>query len=58
MFDNPSTVFTVMNLGVIVIGTLVGLLVFKEKLSRMNYFGLFLSCIAIVLITISKVYAV
>jgi len=58
MSDNPSTVFTVMNLGVIVIGTLVGLLVFKEKLSRMNYFGLFLSCIAIVLITISKVYAV
>jgi drug/metabolite transporter (DMT)-like permease len=58
MADNPSTVFTAMNLGVIIAGTLVGLLIFKEKLSRLNYVGLFLAGVAIVLITLSQVNAV
>ncbi|MBC7566957.1 MAG: EamA/RhaT family transporter [Pedobacter sp.] len=58
MADNPSTVFTAMNLGVIIAGTLVGILIFKEKLSRLNYVGLFLAGIAIVLITIAQVNAV
>jgi drug/metabolite transporter (DMT)-like permease len=56
--DNPSTVFTAMNLGVIIAGTLVGLLIFKEKLSRLNYIGLFLAGGAIVLITLSQINAV
>ncbi|RKS92624.1 EamA-like transporter family protein [Flavobacterium limicola] len=53
--ENPSTVFAGMNMGVIVIGSLVGIFVFKEKLTKMNYVGLFLALIAIVLIVISQI---
>jgi len=52
---NPSTVFAAMNMGVIVIGSLVGIVVFKEKVNRYNYFGLSLAIVAIVLITFSQV---
>ena len=58
MADQPSTVFTAMNLGVIIAGTLVGLLIFKEKLSRLNYIGLFLAAVAIILITLSQLNVV
>ena len=51
---NPSTVFAAMNIGVIIIGSLVGILIFKEKPNSKNYIGLFLALIAIVLITISQ----
>lgn len=51
MADNPSVVFAAMNMGVIIVGSLVGILVFKEKLNRLNYWGLFLALVAIVLIT-------
>ena len=53
--ENPSTVFAGMNMGVIVIGSFVGIFVFKEKLTKMNYAGLFLAMIAIVLIVISQI---
>lgn len=53
--DNPSTVFAGMNMGVIIIGTLVGIFIFKEKLTRINVVGLFLALIAIVLIVLSQV---
>jgi drug/metabolite transporter (DMT)-like permease len=52
---NPSTVFAGMNMGVIIIGSIVGIVVFKEKVSRYNYFGLLLAIVAIVLITFSQV---
>ncbi len=51
---NPSTVFAGMNMGVIIIGSLVGLFIFKEKLSKINFLGLFLALIAVVLIVISQ----
>ncbi|MES2576988.1 MAG: EamA family transporter [Bacteroidota bacterium] len=51
---NPSTVFAGMNMGVIIIGSLVGVLIFKEKLSKMNFIGLFLALMAIVLIVLSQ----
>lgn len=51
---SPSTVFAGMNMGVIIIGSLVGVLIFKEKLSKMNFIGLFLALIAIVLIVLSQ----
>ncbi|MGO4821170.1 MULTISPECIES: EamA family transporter [unclassified Flavobacterium] len=51
---NPSTVFAAMNMGVIIVGSLVGILIFKEKVSRYNYIGLLLAIIAIVLITLSQ----
>jgi drug/metabolite transporter (DMT)-like permease len=53
--ENPSTVFAAMNMGVIIIGSLVGIFVFKEKVSRYNYFGLLLAIVAIVLITFSQI---
>lgn len=53
--ENPSTVFAGMNMGVIVIGSLVGIFIFKEKLTKMNYLGLFMALIAIVLIVMSQI---
>ncbi|MDB5111787.1 MAG: EamA/RhaT family transporter [Mucilaginibacter sp.] len=47
----PSTVFAAMNIGVVVLATLVGLIVFKEKLSLLNKIGIGLAIIAIVVIT-------
>jgi drug/metabolite transporter (DMT)-like permease len=52
--DNPSTVFAGMNMGVIILGSLVGLLFFKEKLSKINFIGIFLALISIVFIVISQ----
>ncbi len=53
--ENPSTVFAAMNMGVIIIGSIIGIVVFKEKVSRYNYFGLLLSIVAILLITFSQI---
>ena len=53
---NPSTVFAGMNLGVIILGSLTGILAFKEKLTRLNYLGLALALVAIVFITLSQIY--
>lgn len=36
---SPALIFSVMNMGVIVLGTLVGALVFREKLSPINLLG-------------------
>lgn len=58
MADNPSVVFAAMNMGVIVVGSLVGILIFKEKLHKLNYIGLCLALVAIAIITISKIYAI
>ncbi|MFV5695412.1 EamA/RhaT family transporter [Flavobacterium sp. LB3P122] len=52
--QNPSTVFAGMNMGVIIVGSLVGVLIFKEKMTKMNFAGLFLALIAIILIVISQ----
>jgi len=45
--DNPALVFSAMNMGVITLGTLVGALVFREPLSRLNLLGLGLAVTAI-----------
>ena len=58
MADNPSTVFAAMNIGVIIIGSLIGIVVFKERLSKLNYVGLLFALVAIVLITLSKLHAI
>lgn len=51
MADNPSVVFAAMNMGVIILGSFVGIFIFKEKLNKLNYWGLALSLVAILLIT-------
>jgi drug/metabolite transporter (DMT)-like permease len=48
--NNPSSVFSSMNIGVIVVGALIGMLIFKEKLSTLNKIGLLLAVLAIVII--------
>lgn len=49
----PSLVFTAMNIGVITLGSLVGLLIFKEKLSKLNYAGILMAIVAIVIIALN-----
>ena len=56
--DNPSTVFATMNMGVIILGSLAGIFLFRERLSRVNYIGLALALVAIIFITISQTYAI
>ncbi|MCQ9329689.1 EamA family transporter [Pelistega suis] len=48
--DNPTLVFTTMNIGVISLGTLVGALIFKEKISRINALGIILAIAAVYLL--------
>ena len=57
LHKNPSTVFAAMNLGVIILGSLVGIIIFKEKLNRYNYAGIILAIIAVICITLSQIYA-
>ncbi|AXG74567.1 DMT family transporter [Flavobacterium arcticum] len=54
--ENPSTVFASMNIGVIVLGSFAGVFLFKEKISILNYAGIFLALAAILFITLSQVY--
>lgn len=48
--ENPTLVFSAMNIGVISLGTLVGAGVFKERLSLYNVAGIALAIAAIVLL--------
>ena len=52
--ENPSTVFAGMNMGVIILGSLAGILLFKEKMTKWNYFGVLLAIISIIIITLSQ----
>jgi drug/metabolite transporter (DMT)-like permease len=45
--ENPALVFLSMNIGVIVLGTLVGVALFREKLSKINMLGIALAIIAV-----------
>lgn len=45
--ENPTLVFTVMNIGVISLGTIVGAVLFREKISRINLLGIALAIIAV-----------
>lgn len=47
MKDDPTLVFTGMNLGVICLGTFIGALAFKEKISKINYLGVAIAIVAI-----------
>ncbi|WP_338409209.1 DMT family transporter [uncultured Flavobacterium sp.] len=47
-----ATLFTIHNISIVIITTLVGLLFFKEQFSKRNAFGITLAIVAIVLVTI------
>lgn len=52
--DNPSTVFAGMNMGVMVLGSLIGIVFFKEKVSQKNIIGLVMALLAVVFIVASQ----
>ena len=49
--EQPSLVFSAMNIGVILLGSLVGVVIFHEKLTTWNYTGIVLALISIVLMS-------
>ena len=48
--DQPALVFASMNLGVVMLGAVVGVALFKERLGRVNALGLLLALVAITLL--------
>lgn len=48
MANDPTLVFTGMNLGVICLGTFFGAILFKEKIHKLNYLGVIIAIIAII----------
>ncbi|KAF1703121.1 EamA family transporter [Pseudoxanthomonas suwonensis] len=52
--DSPATVFATMNIGVVVLGTLVGVLAFGERTSKLNRAAIVLAIVAIALIAFSS----
>ena len=46
-----ATIFTLINIGVILLSTFFGILLFKEKLLKQNYFGIALAILAVILVT-------
>jgi drug/metabolite transporter (DMT)-like permease len=50
--SNPSIVFSCLDIGVISLSSIVGIILFKEKLSKLNLIGLGLALIAIVILNL------
>ena len=50
--DSPSLVFASMNLGVVALGAVAGVALFRERLGRINAAGLLLALAAIALLAL------
>ncbi|RAJ17103.1 DMT family transporter [Olleya aquimaris] len=48
-----STIFTVNNVAIVMLSTLIGLVLFKEKLSTKNWIGIGVAVVSIVLVTLA-----
>ncbi|WP_299122341.1 EamA family transporter [uncultured Winogradskyella sp.] len=48
-----STLFTINNVAILALSTLIGLLLFKEQISKKNWIGIILALISIVLVTLA-----
>lgn len=48
--ENPSIVFMAMNIGVIALGALIGVMMFREKLSTLNKVAILLAILSIIII--------
>ncbi len=48
-----STIFTINNIAILALSTLVGLVLFKENISKKNWIGIILAFIAILLVTLA-----
>ena len=53
--NNGAIVYPALNIGIIVGSTLLAILLFKEKLSRINYFGVFLALVVIFLLSYQEI---
>ncbi len=51
--QQPSLVFSAMNIGVILLGSAVGVFIFSEKLSRLNYAGIVLALFSILILSLA-----
>jgi uncharacterized membrane protein len=51
---HPSVVFPIVSMGVVVVSAILGIVLYKESLSRSNWIGIVSSIIAIALIAFSK----
>ncbi len=51
---DDAQIFPVINMGVIVMMAFIGLVAFREKLSKFNWIGIFVAVVSIALITFSK----
>ena len=51
--ENPSIVFTGMNVGVITLGAIIGIFLFSEKLSFINKIGIILAIVSVFIIAYS-----
>jgi drug/metabolite transporter (DMT)-like permease len=52
---HPSVVFSSLDIGVIFLGSLAGILLFKEKLSKLNIIGFALALVAIIILNLPDV---
>lgn len=48
-----SSIFTIINVAIVMVSTLLGLLLFKESISKTNWLGISLAIISIVLVTLA-----
>ncbi|WP_298896992.1 DMT family transporter [uncultured Psychroserpens sp.] len=48
-----STLFTINNVAIVMVSTLLGVYIFKEKISKMNWIGIALAIISIVIVTLA-----
>ena len=54
--DQPSVVFASLDIGVIMIGSLIGILLFKEQLSLLNKIGIGLAILAIAILNLPNAF--
>ena len=53
-FKDASMVFIVNNVSIVLLSTLIGIIFFKEKLIRKNWWGILLAIISLILITLTN----
>ncbi len=50
--NNPIMIYSMMNVGIIILGSFIGKLLFNESLTKLTYLGLILAIMAIILMTL------
>jgi len=51
---NSASVFTINNVAIVMFSTLLGILLFKEQLSKRNWFGILLAILSIVMVAVGQ----